>query len=494
MSLLRTKASLLVAVFLILALVVAVPAGAQGTTPDRNDIELALVIDGSGSIGAENFVIMTQGIAEALENPACVPQDGSVWVSVSQFANGAVVHIPMTEINAASAPTIAQDVRDIPYASAGGKQETNYDAGINAGLSTYAHTGRRQVMNFATDGNPTVGEVKDPVVLRQRVIDAGVEELDAEGIVPLTGSLDISLLQDLVHPQPGDIWEDTPLPPAAGWVRQADTFDEFADSICAKLLSVASGRLIVRKVTNPPGAGHIFDFTLTGEGTNEAFQLKDGEQFSTEANLAAGNYIITEIDFDDGGGGEAGWTTTIECDTVPPTTVGPIASGDRVVTVPVEFGPVTCTYTNSADPTSVQLAALNGAVKPDHVLLTWETVSEVSNLGFKVYRSDSADGARSLLTPAMIPTSNPGAAQGSAYSYQDFAVQAGATYYYWVEDLDSAGKTALHGPAAVTFVGPTSVGLNSFNAVAGSAPALLAMAGAGLATLAGLAVARRKQD
>jgi hypothetical protein len=46
----------------------------------------------------------------------------------------------------------------------------------------------------------------------------------------------------------------------------------------------------------------------------------------------------------------------------------------------------------------------------------------------------------------------------------------------------------------VTFVGPTSVGLNSFNAVAGSAPALLAMAGAGLATLAGLAVARRKQD
>jgi hypothetical protein len=373
-------------------------------------------------------------------------------------------------------------------------QGTNYQAGITTGLQTYAHTGRRQVMNFATDGEPNRGAIQHTPTLRQIVADAGVEELDVEAIGPQLTASGIVRLQDLALPQPGELWEDTPLPPAAGWVKQVVNYSEFAVAICAKLQSIASGRLIVNKVTVPAGAGHVFDFTLTGPNTNETFQLMDGGSFTTEANLQDGVYTITELDFDDGAGGEAGWTTTITCDTAPPTEVGPIVSGDRVVEVPVEYGPVTCTYTNSADPTAVQLAAFSGAVKPDHVLLTWETVSETNNLGFNVYRSDAAEGARSLLSAAMIPVNNPGATQGSVYTFQDANVQPGSTYYYWLEDLDTAGKASTAGPVAVTFLGPTSVGLNSFSAAASSAPALLALGGAAMAALAGLAVARRKQD
>ncbi len=153
-----------------------------------------------------------------------------------------------------------------------------------------------------------------------------------------------------------------------------------------------------------------------------------------------------------------------------------------------------CTVKNTATPTSVQLADFSGAVKPDHILLSWETVSEVNNLGFNIYRSAAADGAQSLISATLIPANNPGATQGSTYSFQDPDVQPGVTYYYWLEDLDTAGQTSKAGPVAVTFLGPTSVGLNSFTAVAGATPALLGLGGVAMAALAGLAVARRKQD
>ena len=490
MALLPKKANLLLILVLLLSFTLAIPVGAQGSQPGPRDIELAMVIDGSGSIGDADFNTMKQGIAAALANPECVPQDGTIWVSVTQFSTDAVVEMPLTQVTPATVPGIESTVQAIPYQAG----FTNYQAGIETGLSTLANTGRRQVMNFATDGEPNAGAIQHLPTLRQMVIDAGVEELDVEAIGPQLTDAGFERLRDLAHPQPGEVWEDTPLPPAAGWVKRVVNYSEFEVAICAKLQSIASGRLIVNKVTVPAGAGHVFDFTLTGPNTNETFQLKDGESFTTEANLADGTYTITELDFDDGAGGETGWTTTITCDTAPPTEVGPIESGDRVIEVPVEYGPVTCTYTNSADPTSVQLADFSGAVKPDHVLLTWETVSEANNLGFNVYRSAAADGARTLLSATMIPANNPGATQGSVYTFQDADVQPGVTYYYWLEDLDTAGATNTAGPVAVTFLGPTSVGLNSFSAAASSVPALLGLGGAAMAALAGLAVARRKQD
>ncbi len=483
MTLLPKRANLLLIVVLLLSFTLAIPVSAQAPTPEPNDIELALVLDGSGSIGIDNFRIMKEGIAAALANPACVPEDGSIWVSVTQFGADATVEMPLTEVTVASIAGIAATVANIPYKDS----FTNYQAGIETGLSTYAGTGRRQVMNFATDGQPNTGDIQHTPTLRQMAIDAGVDELDIEAIGD-PEILNIPRLQDLAHPQPGVLWENTPLPTAPGWVKRVENYNEFADSICAKFVSIASGRLVVSKVTNPRGAGHVFDFSLTGPNTNETFQLKDGESFSTEANLADGTYTVTEIYNDDGAGGEDGWTTAISCDTAPPTT-----SETNTIDVMVD-GPVECIVTNTADPTSVQLADFSGAVKPDHILLSWETVSEVNNLGFNVYRSDAANGAQSLISATMIPANNPGATQGSTYSFQDTNVQPGVTYYYWLEDLDATGQASKAGPVAVTFLGPTSVGLNSFTAAASSAPALLGLGGAAMAALAGLAVARRKQD
>jgi hypothetical protein len=116
-------------------------------------------------------------------------------------------------------------------------------------------------------------------------------------------------------------------------------------------------------------------------------------------------------------------------------------------------------------PLSVLLANFAAEEQSDHVLVTWETVSEASNTGFNLYRSLTADGERTLL--GYVPSQAPGSTAGAAYSFQDFDVVAGQGYWYVLEDIDLSGATALHGPVSVVFQAPTAVTLNALDADAG---------------------------
>ena len=71
----------------------------------------------------------------------------------------------------------------------------------------------------------------------------------------------------------------------------------------------------------------------------------------------------------------------------------------------------------------------------------------------------------------MIPSQAPGSGQGASYQWQDFDVESGASYYYWLETVALSGSTEMHGPVSATFAGPTAVTLNAMSAspVAGSA-------------------------
>lgn len=136
---------------------------------------------------------------------------------------------------------------------------------------------------------------------------------------------------------------------------------------------------------------------------------------------------------------------------------------------------------------AVTLADLRAEAYSDHVLVTWETVSEVNNQGFNLYRSTSPDSAGEKINAALIPSQAPGSAQGAVYVWQDANVTAGTTYYYTLEDLDINGAASLHGPVSVTFQAPTAVSLGSLAANPAGIPASLplgaAAAAAGLTTL-----------
>jgi hypothetical protein len=147
------------------------------------------------------------------------------------------------------------------------------------------------------------------------------------------------------------------------------------------------------------------------------------------------------------------------------------------------------------EPLAVTLAAFDAQPYGDGIQVTWETVSEIDNAGFNLYRT--ASGA-ALPQPvdllAFVPSQAPGSPQGFTYNYDDLAVTVGQTYAYWLEDISLGGVTTLHGPVNATVQVPTAVMLGGLQAgpAAGAAPllaALLALA----APLAGAAWALRRR-
>ncbi|HEX9202551.1 MAG TPA: C25 family cysteine peptidase, partial [Vicinamibacteria bacterium] len=95
--------------------------------------------------------------------------------------------------------------------------------------------------------------------------------------------------------------------------------------------------------------------------------------------------------------------------------------------------------------TAVELLSFEASPLDSAVELRWETGSELNNLGFHLYRSLSAEGPYERITSAVIPGlgSSP---VGASYSYVDGGLANGTTYYYELEDIETTGKTKLHGP------------------------------------------------
>ncbi len=68
----------------------------------------------------------------------------------------------------------------------------------------------------------------------------------------------------------------------------------------------------------------------------------------------------------------------------------------------------------SGSPLAVTLAAFDAQATADGVMLAWETVSELDNAGFNVYRAESETGPWSKLNDALIPAAAPGSSEGHA--------------------------------------------------------------------------------
>jgi|GEM_PF-2474869 len=101
----------------------------------------------------------------------------------------------------------------------------------------------------------------------------------------------------------------------------------------------------------------------------------------------------------------------------------------------------------AARPTEVSLMYFRGAPAEGGVSLTWATASERENLGYHLYRADSADGPPQRITADLIPGAGTG--EGRAYQWLDTAAEAGEIHYYWLEDVEYDGDTTRHGPVRV---------------------------------------------
>jgi outer membrane protein assembly factor BamB len=97
-------------------------------------------------------------------------------------------------------------------------------------------------------------------------------------------------------------------------------------------------------------------------------------------------------------------------------------------------------------PTAVKLVSFSATPEVQAVNLVWQTASEIDNLGFNLYRSDTADGEYARLNETLIPSKAPGQPGGATYTWLDENVEPGMVYYYHLEDIDIYGERTLHGP------------------------------------------------
>ena len=238
----RKGIGIFIAAILVIAVTVTMPIDKVEATPVV-EVQIAMILDGSGSIGSANWVIIKEGVASAVENTSCVPHDGTVELTVVQFSDSATVEVGPVIITASNAGTVANNIRAISQMAS----MTCIACGIHVAADALANSPNfdpsiKQVLNLATDGEPNVCDPTWPcpdakanaVSARDYAIsllgmDTDLQdEFDAEAI----GSApDVIWLRDsIVWPQPGNI-----APPfVSGWVRVVADAQEFADTVCEK--------------------------------------------------------------------------------------------------------------------------------------------------------------------------------------------------------------------------------------------------------------------
>lgn len=138
----------------------------------------------------------------------------------------------------------------------------------------------------------------------------------------------------------------------------------------------------------------------------------------------------------------------------------------------------------------MQLALFQASPQENAIIIEWQTVSELENLGFNLYRATSADGEQEQLNTELIPSQAPGSGQGAAYQWQDAEVAEGESYYYWLSDVTTDGTSNLHGPISATATNPTAVMLDELE-TRNAPPAFVAWLLGALAAV-GLALRKRK--
>ncbi|HNS04284.1 MAG TPA: lamin tail domain-containing protein [Anaerolineae bacterium] len=150
-------------------------------------------------------------------------------------------------------------------------------------------------------------------------------------------------------------------------------------------------------------------------------------------------------------------------------------------------------WNNNNQTLAVTLAEFYAQQVADHVRVAWETVSELDNRGFNLYRGTSPDGWDRQLNATLIPSQSQGNPGGFAYTWDDRAdLVSGTTYYYWLEDVALSGATALHGPVSVDFTAPTAVTLDGVAASPAAGAAALPWLWVAVAAGAALALGRRR--
>lgn len=263
----------------------------------RDFVQLAMILDGSGSISSDDWNLMTQGLSDSIIDEEIFPHDGSVELTVVQFGvntNECDVEIEPTIVNSSNYIDIANNISSLIQGNGG----TAMAAGIYLASDTIENSenfdiAKRQVFNLVTDGKPTywsnVGEYignGDGVYTHQEDLDTTeeavdhlindlglTEEKDELDSLAVGSGPDVPWLNEsIIWPEPGIIWDITTSDPPeeTGWVATIDSFEDFELAIDQMFRVIFSGIkntvTFVESVTyDPNNNNNHAEITITPE-------------------------------------------------------------------------------------------------------------------------------------------------------------------------------------------------------------------------------------
>ena len=83
--------------------------------------------------------------------------------------------------------------------------------------------------------------------------------------------------------------------------------------------------------------------------------------------------------------------------------------------------------------------------EPPKNTLKWTTASEVENFGFDIFRSTKEEGPFEKMTESPLPGAGT-TDEPQAYLWEDFDIEMGQDYYYYVESISMAGERERFSP------------------------------------------------
>ena len=152
------------------------------------DTELALLIDGSGSISHENFELQKQGYLDALQNlwsSTSVFQDSSIAIGVWQFSSRAgddfIVEHAQTVIDSLEAfNALISDIANMSKIGLSTNIGDTIADAATALLNDSIIAGTRKLIDVSTDGQHNIGT--EPVTTASQAILDGIDQVNCIGI------------------------------------------------------------------------------------------------------------------------------------------------------------------------------------------------------------------------------------------------------------------------------------------------------------------------
>jgi len=281
--------------------------GVTAPTPEYDVlVQVAFLLDSSGSIGYGNWNIIVNGLADAVRDSDCLPHNGSVELTIVRFGcEDADVPVGPVVITSGNADMVAADIADIAYWSA---PCTSIDEAFDEARQALKNSPNfsrsvKQAINLVTDGYPDCYECAEESrddLIQDLLMTESQDVICCEAI---GDGANVTWLRDwIAFPQPGCDWPvGDPNPDCPGWVREVEDAEEFAETICEKLEAILV-RPIVCDFKATPTRGMvplavIFTNLSTGPYVDVLWDFGDG-MTSTQQNprhvyVVPGKYTVT---------------------------------------------------------------------------------------------------------------------------------------------------------------------------------------------------------